>query len=446
VTITDNEFWNCSNLSINGNGSNTLDVRHVIIANNRCYGTGISINRIGNTGLSTSWSIHDNLVIGAALALTSVANVSCHDNRVNCDTIPVLPATEITATANVGGGTFAASTYYYVLTGYNSAGETTGSAEVSATVVLNGSIVITWDPMPGVQGYKIYRATSAGAENVSPALVTTIASATTVSYTDTGTATTTGAVPASNTTKLTTVDCITIGATGGSGSGHIRGNLITGGQYGIRLFANCAGVMIDGNSCKYQYKGGITNGTNANTDISIKNNYVLADGTALTSTYQGISPLGTDEVANNTVDITNAPSSTYGIIGNSSAAGMVIKGNKVRATPNVTIQLNGTVTGAIVANNSLDKYISDSGSGTIKYGNTYGASKIFGTAVLVTGTVTVSSLDIRAGDLVLLTNSLPGGTLGILSYGSIINGPGGSFVITSSSNTDTSTVAWQIIH
>jgi hypothetical protein len=66
-----------------------------------------------------------------------------------------------------------------------------------------------------------------------------------------------------------------------------------------------------------------------------------------------------------------------------------------------------------------------------------------GIAVLVGGTVTVNTVAVTANSKIILTNSLIGGTIGILSIGVIT--PGVNFVINSSNILDTSSVTWQII-
>lgn len=98
------------------------------------------------------------------------------------------------ATGSGSGGTFAAGTYYWKITATNIAGETTGSSEVSA--VLTGSTsscALAWTAVTGASGYKVYRGTSAGAQDK------LIATVTTNSYTDTGTAGTAATVPGANT-------------------------------------------------------------------------------------------------------------------------------------------------------------------------------------------------------------------------------------------------------
>lgn len=103
------------------------------------------------------------------------------------------------AAAAVGsGGTFAAGTYYWVITAVDAYGETTASNETNATLILNGSANLTWNALPaGTTNVKVYRGTGPGAENV---LVTTLGPVT--AYTDTGTAGTGATPPTKNTAQI----------------------------------------------------------------------------------------------------------------------------------------------------------------------------------------------------------------------------------------------------
>lgn len=65
-----------------------------------------------------------------------------------------------------------------------------------------------------------------------------------------------------------------------------------------------------------------------------------------------------------------------------------------------------------------------------------------GASVLVGGTVTVSNTSVTANSRILLTSNVDGGTPGFLRVSA--RTVGADFTITSSSGTDTSTVAWQI--
>lgn len=104
----------------------------------------------------------------------------------------------LTATPVGTGGTFAAGTYYWVVTGTDAYGETTGSNEATAVIVLNGSANLAWNALPpGTTGVKVYRGTSPGGEN---ALIATLGAVT--AYTDTGTAGSGATPPSTNTAAI----------------------------------------------------------------------------------------------------------------------------------------------------------------------------------------------------------------------------------------------------
>src|SRR6266851_3264991 len=71
-----------------------------------------------------------------------------------------------------------------------------------------------------------------------------------------------------------------------------------------------------------------------------------------------------------------------------------------------------------------------------------GANAKQGTAVLVAGTVTVADTSVTATSRIFLTSQVDGGAPGFLRITAVTAGV--SFVITSSSGTDTSTVAYEI--
>jgi hypothetical protein len=72
------------------------------------------------------------------------------------------------------------------------------------------------------------------------------------------------------------------------------------------------------------------------------------------------------------------------------------------------------------------------------------ASWSWSTATLVAGTVTVSSAVVLSSSKILVSRMTPGGTLGHLSVPTITSGT--SFVISSSSASDTSVVAYLILN
>jgi hypothetical protein len=71
-----------------------------------------------------------------------------------------------------------------------------------------------------------------------------------------------------------------------------------------------------------------------------------------------------------------------------------------------------------------------------------GANPKQGTAVLAAGTVTVANTTVTANSRIFLTSQADGGTPGFLRVSARVVGT--SFTITSSSGTDTSTVAYEI--
>jgi hypothetical protein len=104
----------------------------------------------------------------------------------------------LAAAAVVGGGTFAANTYFWVVTGVSDLGETTASNEASAAIALNGSCNLTWNALPaGTRHVKVYRGTASGVEN---ALIATLGVVT--AYTDTGLAGTAATPPTTNTASI----------------------------------------------------------------------------------------------------------------------------------------------------------------------------------------------------------------------------------------------------
>jgi hypothetical protein len=96
------------------------------------------------------------------------------------------------------------------------------------------------------------------------------------------------------------------------------------------------------------------------------------------------------------------------------------------------------ITGTTTASGNID--INSAGSGLQV---AEGANARQGTSVLVAGTVVVSNTSVTAFTRIFLTSQVDGGTPGFLRVST--RAAGTSFTILSSSNTDTSTVAWELI-
>ena len=109
----------------------------------------------------------------------------------------LIAPTSLSATGSTSGGTFAAGTFYWVVTATNWQGETTISNEANATLTgSTSSVGLAWSLPVGATGIKVYRGTAASAENV---LVATLGAVT--SYTDTGSAGVAATPPSSNSTS-----------------------------------------------------------------------------------------------------------------------------------------------------------------------------------------------------------------------------------------------------
>lgn len=143
---------------------------------------------------------------GSTLAAT-IEQVGSNDGngqlRIGADTVtlskPYTVAAALTA-AGAGGVWGATGLKYYRITATNATGETIGSTEISINVdVTTKKVVLTWAQIAAGTGYKIYRTLVSGTYST-PALVTTIVGASTVTFTDDGSGPGAGALPSQNTT------------------------------------------------------------------------------------------------------------------------------------------------------------------------------------------------------------------------------------------------------
>ena len=115
------------------------------------------------------------------------------------NTATIVPST-LSGVSSSTGGTFTAGTYYWKITAVTANGESTAGNEITATLTgSTSSDALTWTQVTGATGYKVYRGTTSGGQNI---LVTTIGSGSTVTYTDTGTAGTSATAPVVNNASL----------------------------------------------------------------------------------------------------------------------------------------------------------------------------------------------------------------------------------------------------
>ncbi|MGH7140490.1 MAG: hypothetical protein ACREHD_32550, partial [Pirellulales bacterium] len=93
------------------------------------------------------------------------------------------PATVQVTVPQTGTGILSPNTqYFYEVTAVGAAGETLPSTEASATTSATRTLQVTWGPVAGASGYKIYRGTASGAET----LVATITGGAVAQFADTG--------------------------------------------------------------------------------------------------------------------------------------------------------------------------------------------------------------------------------------------------------------------
>ena len=113
-----------------------------------------------------------NLTNGSPAQGTAVDPVSAEqkltvDGTSGSFTVTYVPQPlNLTASQNPGSGTLAKDTYYYVVTAILPGGQTIASPEAFDQVSGNAAVDLAWYPVPLATGYKIYRGTDTGQENV----------------------------------------------------------------------------------------------------------------------------------------------------------------------------------------------------------------------------------------------------------------------------------------
>jgi hypothetical protein len=95
-----------------------------------------------------------------------------------------------------GSGTLGAAAYAYRVSAISHYGESLACAESLVSIAATHGVVVSWAPVPGATGYRVYGRTS-GAE----LLMATISEGATVTWTDDGSITPTGALPTVSTAR-----------------------------------------------------------------------------------------------------------------------------------------------------------------------------------------------------------------------------------------------------
>jgi len=199
-------------------------------------------------------------------------------------------------------------------------------------------------------------------------------------------------------------------------------------NYGTEANSYFSGLLIAGNTMRINVPGGI--------QINIP---------TLTTAY-----VGATTIKNNTIEAltqTAIVAIAYNINASvKSFANLSVEGNNIYRMSqafqinnggNVAVKDNFTVSTVAFAtesgNNAYDAYDNKMQSGGVSTG----------IATLVAGVATVSNVDCRTNDNVILSVYRNGGTVGVPFTSSVSNG---SFAIQSTSGADTSQIAWKIIH
>lgn len=150
-------------------------------------------------------------------------------NKVSAPTLAIATPVNAGFSTLTTGGTLAIGTYWYRVSALNANGETLASTETSQTTstTATSTVTVNWGAVTGATGYKVYgRMTGAELLIATLGLVTT--------YTDTGSVTPAGALPAANTTADTPIWTIPIAAgTGFSKSFAFGKSMATGIAYAI---------------------------------------------------------------------------------------------------------------------------------------------------------------------------------------------------------------------
>lgn len=189
-------------------------------------------------------------------------------------TLPV-PVFDTPTTNTTGGSIATGTTYYYGITAYNGSNETEISPIVGVTtaaVTNTNTINLAWPQSVTATGYKIYRNTSNSFTSGS-LLLTNISSGSTLTYTDTGSATSAGLPP--STAYAPTTFRVDAAATNPYGSGQVSqlGSIYyntTSGEFQCYKDAKVGGTWADCGVTNLQ--GAYGNGSSEATTPTIKTN------------------------------------------------------------------------------------------------------------------------------------------------------------------------------
>lgn len=213
--------------------------------------------------------------------------------------------------------------------------------------------------------------------------------------------------------------------------------------------------------------GGIrTNSTSTSSNLAVQSSAALSSASVSELLFGGASTInyralmrgsGTTGASANasianlilgSVAVTEAASGTHAINANLAIKGQVINNGSGATTDAATLYIEGPPTGTATITNPVNSLWVGSGKSLFTDGLRIGtaANQTMGTATLSSGTVTVNTTAVTADSKIFVSVDTPGGTQGFLSAPSGSITPATSFVINSTSVSETSTVNWWIIN
>ena len=332
--------------------------------------TGASSNTVA-IGALASTTASNQVVLGARYVTETRLQTPSVYGTNSILTALVPPTVSSTSTATTGGTLAQNTTYYYVITSVNAAGvesvQSTTASRITGNTTATNTITLNWLTVNGANNYKIYRNTSDSWASGS-LLLTTLTTGTTVTYVDTGTATTTGLPPTAPVGTGLTV-------TGWSGQ---TGNAltVTGGAVSMPYRAITAARTLDGTDYTVDCTGGPYNVTLPN-----------AIGTAVTTTSTQTT------VGSYTITAASATGIVPGMIVSGPAG--IRSGTTVLFVSSTTVTLSqptiasiasGTSTTFTQSNAGRIYNIKNSGTGTITIATTSSQTIDGATTITMNGT------------------------------------------------------------
>lgn len=134
-----------------------------------------------------------------AIRITAAGRSAMLDTLADRVDAPLATPVNAAFTTATTGGTLAAGTYSYRVSATNAAGETLASTATAITTTgATSTVTVNWGAVAGATGYKVY-----GRVAGSELLIASVGAVTT--YTDDGSITPAGALPAANTTARGTI-------------------------------------------------------------------------------------------------------------------------------------------------------------------------------------------------------------------------------------------------